>query len=89
MDIRGRLDHGRPGVVVLTSDVDGAAHFVASVNPSGQQAGLSAGELVKAFAPVLGARGGGKADLAQGAGGDPAKVGAAFEVVVRTVARRA
>jgi alanyl-tRNA synthetase len=86
MDIRGRLDQGRPGVVVLTSDVDGAAHFVASVNKAGQGAGLSAGDLVKAFAPVLGARGGGKADLAQGAGGDPTKAGEAFEVVVKTVA---
>jgi len=86
MDIRGRLDHGRAGVVVVTSNVDGAVHFVASVNKAGQDAGLSAGELVKAFAPVLGARGGGKADLAQGAGGDPAKSGEAFEVVVKTVA---
>jgi alanyl-tRNA synthetase len=86
MDIRGRLDQARPGVVVLTSDVDGAAHFVASVNPAGQQKGLSAGDLVKAFAPVLGARGGGKADLAQGAGGDPAKAAEAFAVVLKSVA---
>jgi alanyl-tRNA synthetase len=33
---------------------------------------------VRAFAPVLGARGGGKADLAQGAGGDVTKLAAAF-----------
>ena len=37
--------------------------------------GVKAGELVRAFAPVLGARGGGKADLAQGAGGDAAQAG--------------
>jgi alanyl-tRNA synthetase len=85
MDIRGRLDQGRPAVVVLTSDVDGKAHFVASVNAAGQQAGLSAGNLVKEFAPVLGARGGGKADLAQGAGGDPAKAPEALAAVVRAV----
>jgi alanyl-tRNA synthetase len=88
VDIRGRLDQARPGVVVLTSDVDGAAHFVASVNPAGQQLGLSAGDLVKAFAPVLGARGGGKADLAQGAGGDPSKAAEAFAVVLKSVAER-
>jgi alanyl-tRNA synthetase len=86
LDVRGRLDQARPGVVVLTSDVDGAAHFVVSVNKAGQDTGLSAGDLVKAFAPILGARGGGKADLAQGAGGDPSKVSEAFEVVVKTVA---
>ncbi|MEO6702425.1 MAG: alanine--tRNA ligase [Jatrophihabitantaceae bacterium] len=84
-DVRGRLDQARPAVVVLISDVDGAAHFVASVNPAAQQAGWSAGALVKQFAPVLGARGGGKADLAQGAGGDPAKVAAALEAVQHAV----
>ncbi|MGI8666616.1 MAG: alanine--tRNA ligase [Jatrophihabitans sp.] len=87
-DVRGRLDQSRPAVVVLTSDVAGAAHFVASVNQAGQLDGLSAGELVKRFAPVLGARGGGKADLAQGAGGDPAKAAEALEVVARSLAER-
>jgi alanyl-tRNA synthetase len=87
-DIRNRLDQARSAVVVLTSDVDGAAHFVASVNQAGQQAGLSAGALVKEFAPVLGARGGGKADLAQGAGGDPAKAEEALRTVQRSLAQR-
>ena len=44
--------------------------FVAAVNDAGQASGIKAGDLVRTFAPVLGARGGGKADLAQGAGGD-------------------
>jgi alanyl-tRNA synthetase len=87
-DVRARLDQGRPAVVVLISDVAGAAHFVASVNQAGQAAGLSAGELVKQFAPVLGARGGGKADLAQGAGGDPARINEAIGVVQRSIAER-
>ncbi|MDQ1751141.1 MAG: alanyl-tRNA synthetase [Pseudonocardiales bacterium] len=89
LNIRGRLDQSRPAVVVLTSDVDGRVQFVASVNPSGQQAGVSAGALVKEFAPVLGARGGGKADLAQGAGGDPSKAADALAVVVRSLAASA
>jgi alanyl-tRNA synthetase len=87
-DVRARLDQGRPAVVVLISDVSGAAHFVAGVNQAGQDAGLSAGELVKQFAPVLGARGGGKADLAQGAGGDPARIDEAIGVVQRSIAAR-
>jgi alanyl-tRNA synthetase len=89
MDVRGRLDQSRPAVVVLISANDGRVQFVATVNSAGQQAGLSAGELVKEFAPILGARGGGKADLAQGAGGDPAKAGEALESVRRFVASRA
>jgi alanyl-tRNA synthetase len=88
LDVRGRLDQGRPAVVVLMSDVHGTAHFVAGTNPSAQQRGLSAGDLVKTFAPVLGARGGGKADLAQGAGGDATKIAVAIDAVFTAVRRR-
>ncbi|UQX86788.1 alanine--tRNA ligase [Jatrophihabitans telluris] len=86
LDVRGRLDAAAPAVVVLTSETDGKVSFVAAVNPAGQQSGLSAGDLVKVFAPVLGARGGGKADLAQGAGGDAAKIVEALAAVLRAVA---
>jgi alanyl-tRNA synthetase len=79
LDVRGRLRHGDPAVVLLASPVDGGGvAFVAALNDAAQAAGLKAGELVRAFAPVLGARGGGKADLAQGAGGDAARLGDAF-----------
>ena len=79
MDVRGRLRAGEPAVVLLASPKDGGGvSFVAAVNQAGQDAGLSAGEVVRAFAPVLGAKGGGKADLAQGAGGDAAKLDDAF-----------
>jgi alanyl-tRNA synthetase len=85
-DVRGRLPAGEPGVVVLTSVVDGAVHFVAAVNQAGRDAGLAAGDIVRGFAPAVGARGGGKADLAQGAGGDPALVPAAFAQLERMLA---
>ncbi len=81
MDVRGRLRHADPSVVLLASPADGGISFVACVNDAGQSAGLAAGEVVRAFAPVLGARGGGKADLAQGAGGNAAKLGDAFAAV--------
>jgi alanyl-tRNA synthetase len=68
--------------VLLASPVDGGgAEFVAAVNDAGQSAGRAAGELGRAFAPVLGARGGGKGDLAQGAGGDAGKLADAFAAV--------
>jgi alanyl-tRNA synthetase len=89
LDIRGRLDSLVPAVVVLTSVVGSAVHFVTAVNQAGQQAGFAAGDIVRQFAPVLGARGGGKADLAQGAGGDPAKVDAAFAAVRVAIAAAA
>jgi alanyl-tRNA synthetase len=89
MDVRGRLDSATPALVLLASPDDkGGAAFVAAVNPTGQSAGLAAGEAVKAFAPALGARGGGKLDLAQGAGGDAAKLADAFAAVRTWLAAR-
>jgi alanyl-tRNA synthetase len=82
LDVRGRLRAGDPAVVLLASAVDGGGvTFVAAVNDAGQAAGLAAGEIVRSFAPVLGARGGGKADVAQGAGGDAAKLPDALAAV--------
>jgi len=88
-DVRGRLDPNAAGVVLLASAADnGGAAFVAAVNQIGQSAGLSAGEIVQIFAPAIDARGGGRPDLAQGAGGDTTKLGAAFAAVKAALAAR-
>jgi alanyl-tRNA synthetase len=88
LDVRGRLRGSDPAVVVLASPADaGGVAFVVAVNDVGQAARLAAGEIVRAFAPALGARGGGKADLAQGAGGDAAKLPEAF-AAARAALRR-
>jgi alanyl-tRNA synthetase len=88
-DVRGRLRSVDPAVVLLASPNDaGGAAFVAAVNDAGQAAGLNAGELVRVFAPVLGARGGGKSDLAQGAGGDASKLSDAFAAVRNALSTR-
>ncbi len=87
LDVRGRLPGDQPAVVALASPATGGGvSFVIAVNASGQSAGRSAGDLAKVFAPVLGARGGGKADLAQGAGGDAAQLDAAFAALVAALA---
>jgi alanyl-tRNA synthetase len=87
LDVRARLRLADPAVVVLASRADnGGAAFVAAVNPAGQTSGLAAGDLVRTMAPVLGARGGGKTDLAQGAGGDAGKIGDALAAVKAEVA---
>jgi alanyl-tRNA synthetase len=89
LDVRGRLRSGDAAVVLLASPADGGgAAFVAAVNDAGQSAGLAAGDLVRTFAPALGARGGGKADLAQGAGGDATKLAEAFAAVRAAIASR-
>ncbi len=82
LDVRGRLRPSDPAVVLLASPTGtGGAAFVAAVNQAGQSAGLAAGDVVRTFAPVLGARGGGKADVAQGAGGDATQLSDAFAAV--------
>jgi alanyl-tRNA synthetase len=89
LDVRGRLRSAEPAVVLLASPAEaGGVSFVASVNEAGQAAGLAAGDVVRTFAPVLGARGGGKADLAQGAGGDAAKLADALAAVKGALATR-
>jgi len=82
LDVRGRLRAADPAVVLLASPAEGGGvAFVAAVNDAGQAAGIKAGELVGTFAPALGARGGGRPDVAQGAGGDRAKLTDAFTAV--------
>ncbi len=41
--------------------------------------GVRAGDLIKVTAPVVGGKGGGRPDLAQGGGGDPSKIADALE----------
>jgi alanyl-tRNA synthetase len=48
---------------------------------------VSAGELVKALTPLLGGKGGGKADVAQGGGTDASRVEEALALVTTEVGR--
>jgi alanyl-tRNA synthetase len=84
-DVRGRLG-ARPGVVALFSAGDSKVSFVVATTAAARDRGLAAGKLVPAFAPAVGGRGGGKPDLAQGGGSDPAGVPAALDALRRAVA---
>jgi alanyl-tRNA synthetase len=94
MDVRGRLPQGEAGVVVIIgaqSDEKGSGKVsvVAATNEEARARGLSAGELVRAVGPLLGGKGGGKDDVAQGGGTDATRIDEALEVVTREVAARA
>jgi len=89
LDVRGRLPQGQPGVVVVVGAADGKVSAVAAVNDAGQARGLSANDLIRALGPLLGGKGGGKADVAQGGGTDAARIGEALELVATEVARAA
>ena len=75
-DLKGRLG-SEPGVVFLTAKDGDKVPFVLGVTKAAQDTGLKAGDLVKAIAEPLGGRGGGKPDMAQGAGTNPDGIGAA------------
>jgi alanyl-tRNA synthetase len=85
LDIRGRLAD-RPAVVLLASESGGKVALVAAVNPAALDRGLSANDVLKAAAGPVGGRGGGKADVAQGGGTDPAGIPAALQAGEQAVA---
>ena len=73
LDVRGRLPGGQPGVVVVIGTADGKVSVVAAVNDAARDRGLSANALVGAIGPLVGGRGGGKDDVAQGGGSDASR----------------
>ncbi|SOE03222.1 alanine--tRNA ligase [Blastococcus haudaquaticus] len=79
LDIRGRLPGDRPSVVLLASESGGKVALVAALNPAALERGLSANDVLRAAAAPVGGRGGGKADVAQGGGTDPAGIPAALQ----------
>ncbi|MGH3496912.1 MAG: alanine--tRNA ligase [Nocardioidaceae bacterium] len=81
LDIRGRIPVERPGVVAIIGSTDGKPSVVVAVNDAGRERGLSANALVRAAAESLGGSGGGKDDVAQGGGADPARAQEALERV--------
>jgi alanyl-tRNA synthetase len=91
MDVRGRLPQGEPGVVVIIgTQADGDSSkvsVVAATNDEARTRGLSAGELVRAVGPLLGGKGGGKDDVAQGGGSDASRIDEALTLVSTEVAR--
>ena len=77
-----------PGVVVLGSSTDGKVHLVASVDSRAVERGISAVELIKQIAPIVGGGGGGRDTMARAGGRDPDKLGAAVEAAESTIRDR-
>jgi alanyl-tRNA synthetase len=62
---------------------------VAAVNDEARARGVSANDLVRAVGPLVGGRGGGKPDVAQGGGSDASRIDEALALVPAEVARAA
>jgi alanyl-tRNA synthetase len=86
LDVRGRLGGDRPAVVLLASESGGKVALVAALNQAALDRGLSANDVLRAAAASVGGRGGGKADVAQGGGTDPAGIPAALQAGEQAVA---
>ena len=78
---------GQPGAVVIIGANDGKVAAVAAVNDEGRARGVSANALIRAVGPLLGGKGGGKDDVAQGGGTDVSRIDEALVAVETEVAR--
>ena len=86
LDVRGRFPADRPAVVVLLGDAAGKVSLVAAVNDAARSRGARAGDLIRSLAPVVGGKGGGKDDFAQGGGTDTSRIDEALGLVTGLVA---
>ena len=83
MDMNGLRDLGDQlkdklgeGVVVLASVQDGKVNLMATATDEAQKKGAHAGNLIKAIAGLVGGGGGGRPNMAQAGGKNPAGVDA-------------
>jgi len=76
----------KSGVVVLGRSSDGKVSLI--VRTSADLTGrVPAGQVIKELAPIVGGRGGGKADMAEGGGSQPEKLGVALEQSYKVIER--
>ena len=69
------------GVVALMSESDGKVNFVVMATDDAVKAGAHAGNIIKAVAPIVGGGGGGRPNMAQAGGKNPAKIDEALLAV--------
>ncbi|EHJ08849.1 alanine--tRNA ligase [Staphylococcus simiae] len=60
-------------IIILASNVDGKVSMVATV-PSDLTTKIKAGDIIKEMAPIVGGKGGGRPDMAQGGGTQPENI---------------
>ncbi|MDR7812501.1 alanine--tRNA ligase [Lacrimispora sp.] len=76
------------GVIVIASVQDDKVNLMATVTEDAQKKGAHAGNLIKAIASLVGGGGGGRPNMAQAGGKNPAGVDACLEKVAEVVAEQ-
>jgi len=87
LNLRSRVSQEQPGAAVLIGVKDGKVAVVAATNDRARERGVKANDLLAAVMPLVGGRGGGKDDVAQGGGNDASRVDEALIAARDAVAR--
>jgi len=81
--LRGAIDWVRnkteASAVFLVTSSDEKVTLIAGMSKSVVKQGIKAGDLIKVISPIVGGRGGGRPDMAQGGGNDPSAIPQAIE----------
>lgn len=72
-------DKGASNVLILAAAIGEKVNLLVAADKDANAAGVKAGDIVKAIAPVVGGGGGGRPDLAQAGGKDQAQISAALQ----------
>ena len=75
--LKGTL--GPSAVVLGAADGEGGVQIVANFSPEAVSAGLSAADVIRAVAPIIGGGGGGRPTMARAGGKDATRLGEALE----------
>ncbi len=81
-------DKMRSGLVVLGAEIGGKPILIAAATRDVVEKGIKAGDVVRAIAPIVGGGGGGRPQMAQAGGKDPAKLPEALAKVIPWVQER-
>jgi alanyl-tRNA synthetase len=87
LNLRSRVSQEQPGAAVLIGVKDGKVAVVAATNDRARERGAKANDLLAAVMPLVGGRGGGKDDVAQGGGSDTTRIDEALDAAREALAR--
>jgi alanyl-tRNA synthetase len=87
LNLRSRVSQELPGAAVLIGVKNGKVSVVAATNDRARDRGVKANDVLAAVMPLVGGRGGGKDDVAQGGGGDASRIDDALAAARAAVAQ--
>ncbi|UXU58364.1 alanine--tRNA ligase [Staphylococcus agnetis] len=76
-DFKSRL---QDTIIILASHIGGKVSLIATV-PKSLTGKIKAGDIIKEMAPIVGGKGGGRPDMAQGGGTEPEKITTALQFI--------